>query len=167
MSKSDNNDHRVGRREVLLGAAGVGGLGLLATLATPATAWASPNTNGPNGSYLINGKSAVMVPTHTFQAISTFAPGGSYVHIDTDTPNGTSLGQWASPEQGDFVVTFHNFVFDPSGNLVGTVTVHVDGGFESDTVHGLYRATGQTTTGGQLFPPDNGTFHGTRIRAEG
>jgi NAD(P)-dependent dehydrogenase (short-subunit alcohol dehydrogenase family) len=81
-------------------------------------------------------------------------------------PPAPPVGQWAFDGHHNVVVTFTAFEVGPNGPL-GTVTVHIKARVRGDAMTGTYTATGVAPNGGALFPPDNGSFSGTRVTAEG
>jgi hypothetical protein len=145
-------------------------MGVLATLAVLGGAIlfaALPATAGDDshveGSYWLDGQSNV--DHHTFHVVSALTSGGVITNIISDDPS-TQVGQWALDDDHNLVAKFYSFAFGPNA-LVGTVTVSIKAKVHGDTFSGTYWATGTTTSGSQLFPPDSGTFGGKRVKADG
>jgi hypothetical protein len=146
-------------------------MGVLATLAVLGGAIlfaALPATAGDDshveGSYWLEGQSNV--DHHPFHVVSALSPGGVITSI-VSTDTATEVGQWALDDDHALVAKFYAFATAPDGTPIGTATVRIKGKVRGGTLSGTYWATGTTTSGSELFPPDNGTFSGKRIKADG
>lgn len=116
------------------------------------------------GSWLVDLSSAV--DHHRFQVVAGFASGGVFTAIASDTPNATSIGEWAQTGGHHVVGTFYTYLFGAGGALAGTVTIHFTGVVRGATASGTYDSTVIAPGGGPPpFPPDNGPFAAHRIQA--
>jgi hypothetical protein len=138
-----------------LGAVIVLGAGLFVSVAP-----AGADSSHVEGSYWLDAQSSV--DHHSFHVVTGLASGGVITSIVSDDP-ATEVGQW-SLDDNKVVATFYSFAVAPTGP-VGTVKVHITAKLREDRLTGTYTATGTTTAGGPLFPPDHGTFSGKRIKA--
>jgi len=158
MSVNDKLD----RRQLLIGAS-AGALGIGAAALSPMTALAADSA-GVVGTWdvQITDLSTPGGPA-TFEGVTTFAPGGVVVSMDSNGPS-TGIGSWAKKPGHAFVGRFIQFGFDPQGT--SKVVVSVSGKMsEEDSIAGTFTYKVYDLKGHVIFGDGNGTFTGKRFSA--
>ena len=147
------------RRQLLIGAsAGAVGIGAVAL---------SPITTLAAGSSGIVGTWDVMITDLsgpapvTFEGVTTFAPGGGVVTMNSNSPS-TGIGSWAGSGGGTFRARFMEFGFSPQGSSKAVVSVK--GRQSEDTIRGTFTLNVYDLSG-HLLLSGKGTFVGKRFAA--
>ena len=156
-----SND-KLNRRQLLVGAT-AGALGLGAAALSPITALAV-DSEGLVGSWdvQITDLSAQGGPA-TFEGVTTFAPGGGVVTMDSNGPS-TGLGSWAKKDGRAFDARFIQFGFSPQGT--SRVVVSIKGRLsEEGAISGTFTYKVYDLQGHLLFGAGKGTFTGKRFSA--
>src|ERR1700694_860339 len=147
------------RRQLLIGAS-AGAVGIGAVALSPITALAA-------GSSGIVGTGDVMITDMsgpapvTFEGVTTFAPGGGVVTMNSNSPS-TGIGSWASTGEGRFRARFMEFGFSPQGSSKAVVSVK--GRQSEDTIRGTFTLNVYDLSG-HLLLSGKGTFVGKRFAA--
>jgi hypothetical protein len=99
----------------------------------------------------------------TFEGATTFAPGGTVVTMDSNSPS-TGLGSWDNTGDGTFRARFMQFGFSPQGT--SKVVVSPRGRLsEEATISGTFTYKVYDLQGHLLFGNGKGTFTGKRFAA--
>lgn len=156
------------RRQLLMGGA-AGVLGLAAAALGPSSALADEGeSEGPMGTWDIQVTDATAQGgPSTFEAATTFAPGGGVVNIDATSPS-PGLGSWSGRENGAFMARFMQFSFNsfnPADTSTVKLVVAIDGKSSGNTISGTFTYVVYALNGSVLFPSGKGSFTGTRFAA--
>ena len=154
------------RREALAGGAGLLGGGALAALMT-APAVAADESNGVEGAWLVHVVPDDGSPSHN--VIYLVIKGGGIGAVSDNPPasGSTGFGAWKGTSDNQFVSTFEQFAFTPSGVPAGILRVRTLGSINEATDQLTGRATidFQPTGSPNFFPAGTTQFTGTRINA--
>jgi len=155
-----SND-RLNRRQLLIGAS-AGALGIGAAALTPMTALASEDSGGLVGTWdvQVTDTSDPTAPA-TFEGVTTFAPGGGVVTMDSNSPS-TGIGSWTKKGHA-FSGRFIQFGFSPQGT--SKVVVSITGALSRGSISGTFTFKAYDLQGNLVFGDGKGTFTGTRFSA--
>jgi hypothetical protein len=158
-------EHRLSRRQAIVGAGLVGGGALAALMAAPAVA-ASEVQNGLEGSWLLKIVNDNGNPSN--QVLILDAAGGGVAAVSDNSPasGSTGFGAWQRTGENDYLETFELFSFDASGKVAGILRIRAQSALDEsgDQRSGRARLEFRPTGAPDFFTVGTTHFSGSRIK---